>query len=223
MTRRMMGDQTVDQAPVRQVARGLAAFTHGSSSAGRRPGDIIARRRISGPRRRLHRLPHRAGRHAVRRRPCHADAVRHALHLEHHARPRDRHRQVDRRPVLQDDAHGPFPGRRPALSGDAVCLLHQGHARQDSDAIFAYLRSIPPVQQPNRPHDSAFPLQQPLADPRLAHAVLQRGRVQAGSEAIGRMESRRLSGRGPRPLRHVPHRRSTRSAAARNRRRSRAA
>lgn len=29
--------------------------------------------------------------------------------------------------------------------------------RQDSDAIYAYLRSIEPVKQPNRPHDLSFP------------------------------------------------------------------
>lgn len=29
--------------------------------------------------------------------------------------------------------------------------------RQDSDAIFAYLKSVPPVRQPNRPHDLRFP------------------------------------------------------------------
>jgi mono/diheme cytochrome c family protein len=29
--------------------------------------------------------------------------------------------------------------------------------RADSDAIFAYLRSVPPVSQPDRPHDLAFP------------------------------------------------------------------
>jgi mono/diheme cytochrome c family protein len=29
--------------------------------------------------------------------------------------------------------------------------------RADSDAIFAYLRSVPPVHQPNRPHDLRFP------------------------------------------------------------------
>src|SRR5271163_2546976 len=31
-------------------------------------------------------------------------------------------------------------------------------ARADSDAIFAYLRSVPPVHQPNRPNDLRFPL-----------------------------------------------------------------
>src|SRR5271165_7582752 len=29
--------------------------------------------------------------------------------------------------------------------------------RQDSDAIFAYLRTVPPVRQANRPHDLKFP------------------------------------------------------------------
>jgi mono/diheme cytochrome c family protein len=29
--------------------------------------------------------------------------------------------------------------------------------RADSDAIFAYLRAVPPVRQPNRPHDLRFP------------------------------------------------------------------
>jgi mono/diheme cytochrome c family protein len=29
--------------------------------------------------------------------------------------------------------------------------------REDSDAIFAYLRSVPPVRQPSRPHDLRFP------------------------------------------------------------------
>ena len=52
---------------------------------------------------------------------------------------------------------------------------------------------------------SALSLQQPLADPRLAHAVLHRRRVQAGPEQVGGMEPGRLPGRGPRPLRHVPH------------------
>ena len=29
--------------------------------------------------------------------------------------------------------------------------------REDSDAIFAYLKSVPPVRQPNRPHELRFP------------------------------------------------------------------
>ena len=41
----------------------------------------------------------------LRRWPRNADAVRHALHVQHHAGPRDGHRDVDRRPVLRDDAY----------------------------------------------------------------------------------------------------------------------
>ena len=51
--------------------------------------------------------------------------------------------------------------------------------REDSDAIYAYLRSIPPVKQLQPPARSEISLQQPLADHRLAHAVLQGGRIQA--------------------------------------------
>lgn len=35
-------------------------------------------------------------------------------------------------------------------------------SRPDSDALFAYLRSLPPVRQPNQPHDLAFPYNQQL-------------------------------------------------------------
>ena len=88
--------------------------------------------------------------------------------------------------------------------------------RADSDAIFAYLRSVAAGASAQPSARSAFPFQQPLADPRLAHAVLHGGRIQARPDQVGGMESRRLSGRGPRPLRDVPHRLSTRSAAVRN-------
>ena len=43
-------------------------------------------RRIPRPRRRLHRLPHHPRRRVVRRRPADADAVRHAVFVQHHAR-----------------------------------------------------------------------------------------------------------------------------------------
>lgn len=36
-------------------------------------------------------------------------------------------------------------------------------ARDDSDALFAYLRSLPPVQRPNRPHELRFPYGAPWA------------------------------------------------------------
>ena len=33
--------------------------------------------------------------------------------------------------------------------------------RADSDAIYAYLMSVTPVKQPNRPHELQFSVQQP--------------------------------------------------------------
>ncbi len=32
--------------------------------------------------------------------------------------------------------------------------------RADSDAIYAYLQSVPPIRQPNRPHELRFPFNQ---------------------------------------------------------------
>ena len=87
----------------------LPAFLAACSRSARRPRAGAGcgpdrQRRIPRPRRRLHRLPHRARRQVICRRPADADAVRHALYLEHHARSADRHRHVDVRPVLPDDA-----------------------------------------------------------------------------------------------------------------------
>ena len=50
--------------------------------------------------------------------------------------------------------------------------------RAHRDAIFAYLKSIPPVNQKNREHDLRFPTTTANC-PRLAHALLHGRRVQA--------------------------------------------
>ena len=78
--------------------------------------------------------------------------------------------------------------------------------RADSDAIFAYLMSVPPVQPEEPAARAALPVQQARAADRLAHALLQGRRVRRRPEAVGAVESRRLPRRGPRPLRDVPHR-----------------
>ena len=77
--------------------------------------------------------------------------------------------------------------------------------RADSDAIFAYLQIDPASEAAEPPARLKISLQQPRADSWLANAVLHRRRVQARPEAIRRMEPRRLSCAGPRPLRHVPY------------------
>ena len=101
--------------------------------------------------------------------------------------------------------NGRFPGWRLGLPGDAVCLLHQGDARRQRRDL--RLSAFDPAGETGEPPArSAISLQQSLFDHRMAHAVLQGRRVQARSDQVGGLESRRLSGRRPRPLRHVPHR-----------------
>ena len=94
--------------------------------------------------------------------------------------------------------------------------------REDSDAIFAYLRSVPPVQPAEPAARSALPVQQPPTHPGLAHAVLPGRRVPAGPDQIGRVEPRRLSRGGARPLRDVPlaDQRARRHLASRRRSRA---
>ena len=78
--------------------------------------------------------------------------------------------------------------------------------REDCDAIYAYLMSVPPVQPEEPAARAALPLQQARTAGRLARAVLQGRRVRARSAAVGAMEPRRLPRGGPRALRDVPHR-----------------
>ena len=100
-------------------------------------------------------------------------------------------------------------------------VLHQGHARgfRRDLRLSALGAAGAPAEPAARP---AISLQQPLADPGLAHAVLPGRRVQPDPAEIGRMEPRRLSGRRAWAIAACATRRSTRWAAARNRRRSRA-
>jgi hypothetical protein len=64
--------------------------------------------------------------------------------------------------------------------------------REDCDAIFAYLRSVPPVRQPNPAARPALPVQQPPTHPGLAHAVLPGRRIPAEPGQVGRVEPWRL-------------------------------
>jgi mono/diheme cytochrome c family protein len=79
--------------------------------------------------------------------------------------------------------------------------LHEGHA-DDADALFAYLRSLPPVRQPNRRTRTALPYNQqwrwrPGACSTSSRACRSRPRA-------ARLEPRRLPGRRPRPLQRLP-------------------
>ena len=95
--------------------------------------------------------------------------------------------------------------------------------RADSDAIFAYLKTIPPVNQKNRPQDLRFPYDNRQLLIGWRTLFFTEGDYKPDPRQVRGMESRRLSCRRAWPLRRCAIRRSTRSAAARNRMRSRAA
>ena len=75
----------------------------------------------------------------------------------------------------------------------------------DNRALYAYLMTRPPVHAPERPNELAFPfnLRPLLAGWKLF--VSARGTARRRSRAERRVEPRRLSGRGARPLRRLPH------------------
>ena len=102
--------------------------------------------------------------------------------------------------------------RHAALSGVSVSELHERVTRADADALFAYLRTLAPVAQAQSRARAALSVQQAQAARRLAHAVFQAGRVQAGCRSRCRMEPRRLSRAGSRPLQRVPQPAATRWA-----------
>ena len=211
------------------VAGGAFAILHarlpagGAWRSGLGPDDADDQEgRVPGARRRLRRLPLQPRRAAVRRRAADAHALRQPLRAQHHARRRDRHRQMDRRRLLPDDAQRRVPGRHADVPGDAVCLVHQGDAR----GLRCHLR-LPDVGAAGGPEEPAariaLSVQPARPADRLAHALLQAGRVRARHEQVGAMEPRRLPGRRPGPLRDVPHRDQPAWAAPRPRRSSRAA
>ncbi len=76
--------------------------------------------------------------------------------------------------------------------------------REDSDAIYAYLRTRETRAQRRGHQSPAISVQPALVDGGVARAVLQRRHVQAGSDQDRDVESRRLSRRGARPLQLVP-------------------
>ena len=77
--------------------------------------------------------------------------------------------------------------------------------RQDTDAIYDYLRTLTPVSNIVNRNTLPFPFNIRTVDARLERAVLQAGPFRARSEALGRIQPRRLSGRRARPLRRLPH------------------
>ena len=128
------------------------------------------------------------------------------VHLERHARPRHRHRQMDRRPVLHDDAHR-------TISRTAACCIRRCRSRSytkvtraDSDAIFAFMQSVPPVKQQNRPHDLKFPYNNRSLIIGWRTLFFTEGEYKPDPTKSDEWNRGAYLVAGPRPLRHVPHR-----------------
>ena len=184
------------------LAIGAALAAAPARADGRRRS---AARRAALPHRRLHQLPHRQGRAAARRRRCHREPVRRLLRPQHHARPRDRHRGLDRSSSSSGRcAKGRDPEGRPLYPSfpytSYTRMTRRGpggaqglprHAAGREPAVPA-ARAVVPVQ----------PALGPVA---VAVAVLHARALPARPGPGRRLESRRLPGAGARALRRVPH------------------
>ena len=125
------------------------------------------------------------------------------------------------RRLLSRAARRQVEGRLASLSGVPVSELHEGHARGRGRDLRLHPDDRAGEEEEHAAQDE-LPVQPAQPPDRLARAVLHAGRVQARPEAVRRMEPRRVSRAGPRPLRRVPHepqpprarRRRTRSCRA---------
>ena len=161
--------------------RGEAAVD-ASVPSGAAPAELVAARRLPRARRQLRGLPHRARRR--RRSPAaRASTPRSAPCSPATSRP------------MPETGIGSWSDRRTsgapcttAARATAACCIRHSRTpnytqitREDSDALYAFLRSQPPVQQPNRPHALRFPVQLAGLAGGLARAVLLARRLRARS------------------------------------------
>ena len=94
--------------------------------------------------------------------------------------------------------------------------------RADSDAIYAYLMSVPPVRQQNRPHELRFPFNKRELLVGWRTLYFKEGEYVPDPKQIGAMEPRRLPRARGSAIARCATPRSTCSAARASRRRSRA-
>jgi cytochrome c553 len=77
--------------------------------------------------------------------------------------------------------------------------------RADSDAIFAYLQTIPPVRQPNRPHDLKFPFNNRSLILGWRTLFFKEGEYNPDPSQSAEWNRGAYLVEGLGPLRHVPH------------------
>ena len=164
-------------------------------------------RRISGAARPIAMVCHTAhGRQAVCRRPRLQAAVRHAVFAQHHARQGNRHRQLERRRISSTRVHrGVAPGRRAALSGDAVHVLHLHDRRRRAGDQGLSVQPAAGARGTAREH--AVVSRSTSAGRWLfwSAAVQSRQRFEPDTSTESGVEPRRLSRRSPGALRRLPH------------------
>ncbi len=76
--------------------------------------------------------------------------------------------------------------------------------REDSDAIYAYLMSLKPVNLKSKPHEMGFPYNQRELMAGWRALYFKPGRVQGEPEQVEGVESRRVPRRRARPLQRLP-------------------
>ena len=156
------------------------------------------------PRRRLRGLPYGDRRATFRRRPGVRPALRHDLFDQHHARQGDRHRPVRRRGVSGGRSPRCPTRRRAALPGDALRQLHLSDGRRRARHQSLSLQPQPD-QRAGDPEHLRLSVRSALGDGHMGDDVQRRSALRAARRSQRRVESRRLSGRGARPLRGMPH------------------
>ena len=145
----------------------------------------------------------RAAARFLRRRPGDRDAVRQRLCVEPHPRPGHRPRQLVGRRVLARPAPRPLEERAAALSGVSVSELHPRVASRCRRDVRLPAEPAGGGAAEPRAH-ARLSVRHAGGARRLARALLPPGGPCRRSGPLGRMESRRLPGRGPGPLQRLP-------------------
>ncbi len=163
--------------------------------------DLGARPATRGARR-LRGLPHQYQWHPQRRRPSARDAVRDHLQHQHHARRRDRHRRLVVSGLRTRDARGHSSRRAATLSGVSLSAFCQGDRRGSAGALRASDGAGAGAGRQSE-NQSGVSVQLASAAGRMERAVSSAANVPGRRDEIASVESRRLSGRRPRPLRRL--------------------
>ena len=191
------------------MPRGLPAAELAALGPGRRRArrDLVLGRRL----RRLPRRGQGRGRRPAeaRRRAGARDALRHLRGAEHLERPRRRHRDMDRRRSRERDAARHRARRRQHLYPAFPYTSYARMKPADVADLRAYLATLPAVAGRQPGHDLKFPYSFRRGLGLWQLAFLDSGPVVDARRRRPGGGPRAVPGRGPGPLRRVPHRRGT--------------